>query len=71
MGGTVYSEVARQPIVAARAHIAERGFNSSLAGLRAMRRDALLEEHSEVFGLLKGAVDFFTSSMVRAAFRSL
>jgi 2-polyprenyl-3-methyl-5-hydroxy-6-metoxy-1,4-benzoquinol methylase len=56
-----YSELARAPIVAARAYVAERGYGTSAAEIRRFRQDVLASPHARV----AGSNDFFSISECR------
>lgn len=68
-GGTMniglYSELARQHVVASRDFIAERGYQSDLDGIRTCRAELMkLPEHHPAFRIVTGR-DFYTSSNCR------
>jgi hypothetical protein len=56
----LYSELARQPIVAARAFIAERGFAANLDGIRSARQAILAEMGDSVVRRLRTNLDFYS-----------
>jgi SAM-dependent methyltransferase len=56
-----YSELARAPIVAARAFIAERGYGATPTEIRRFRQDLLASPHARV----AGSTDFFSTSECR------
>ncbi len=60
----LYSETARQPVVAARALIAERGYRATAEDIRRFRQD-LLHEKGERLMFLGAAVDFYCMSGCR------
>lgn len=63
----LYSEMARQGVVAARRLIAERGFAADAEGVRALRRELMTAPDlaPELGGLLSPASDFWTTSDCR------
>lgn len=61
----LYSEIARQPIVKARAHIDREGYPASFDGVRALRRDLMLREQPELEAVMSPASDFWTTSDCR------
>ena len=56
-----YSELARAPIVAVRAFIAERGYGATPADIRRSRQELLASPHARV----AGPTDFFSTSECR------
>lgn len=62
----LYSTIARRPITAARAHIAERGVPSTTDGIRSLRREILLgDTDPEIAQIATPASDFWTTSECR------
>ncbi|MBP6878363.1 MULTISPECIES: methyltransferase domain-containing protein [Phenylobacterium] len=62
----LYSEIGRQAVVAARAHIARSGYRDDAEGIRALRRDLMLDgEPPELEGVMSPASDFWTLSDCR------
>jgi tetratricopeptide (TPR) repeat protein/trans-aconitate methyltransferase len=61
----LYSALARQDIVAARALIAERGYSASLRDIRAARRAIMIGKISELGSIANPASDFWTTSECR------
>ncbi len=61
----LYSELARRPIVAARAFIATRGFDATLEGIRSARREILAQMDDSVVRRLRTNRDFYSASGCR------
>jgi SAM-dependent methyltransferase len=63
----LYSELAREPIVAARALIAEKGYNGTVEDIRRCRAEirAMAEDGDEVMAELAGLLDFYGLSNCR------
>lgn len=61
----LYSEIARQPIVEARAHIDREGYPANLDGIRLLRRDLMLRKKPELEAVMSPASDFWTTSDCR------
>jgi SAM-dependent methyltransferase len=61
----LYSEIARQPVVAGRAFIAERGFAATRDGIRRARQAILAEMDDSVVRRLRTNVDFYSLSGTR------
>lgn len=61
----LYSEIARQPVVEARAHIDRDGYPANLDGIRALRRDLMLWRPPELEAVMSPASDFWTTSDCR------
>lgn len=61
----LYSEIARQPIVEARAHIDREGYPANLTGIRLLRRDLMLRKKPELEAVMSPASDFWTTSDCR------
>jgi len=63
----LYSEIARQPVVAARALIAEKGYSATPEGIRECRQEILrmAEAGNQAMAGLAESVDFYGLSMCR------
>lgn len=61
----LYSEAARQHIVAARALIAEKGYEATPEGIRACRRDIMSLPRNNPMRVLADSHDFYATSLVR------
>lgn len=61
----LYSERARQSVVAARTFIAERGYASSAADIRRCRQDLMAFESGGLFRQLSSFRDFYATSECR------
>ncbi len=61
----LYSERARQPVVAARTFIAERGYASTAADIRRCRQDLMALESDGLFKQLTSFRDFYATSECR------
>lgn len=62
----LYSEVGRRAVVAARDHIADAGYRDDAAGIRALRRDLMLDGTPPALeGVMSPASDFWTLSDCR------
>lgn len=63
----LYSEIARQGVVAARRLIGERGYAADAAGIRALRHEIMMvpDLSPELASLLSPASDFWTTSDCR------
>jgi tetratricopeptide (TPR) repeat protein len=65
MNIALYSELARQDVVSARAFIAERGYGATAAEIRRFRRDVLALEPSHPVRAVTVRRDFFSTSNCR------
>jgi tetratricopeptide (TPR) repeat protein/SAM-dependent methyltransferase len=61
----LYSELGRQPILRARAFIAERGYEATADGIRQCRQDMAKQSDDPLFKALMESSDFFTVSECR------
>lgn len=62
----LYSEIGRQAVAAARAHIAASGYRDNADGIRALRRDLMLDGAPPALeGVMSPASDFWTLSDCR------
>lgn len=61
----LYSERARETIVAARSYIAERGYTADSPDIRRCRQDLMSPEHGTRFGQLTAFSDFYSISECR------
>jgi hypothetical protein len=64
----LYSETARRPIVEARAIVAERGYQPTAEGIRALRQTIIREKDEPRWKPLVQTVDFYSTSGCRDMF---
>lgn len=61
----LYSEMARRPVLAARARIAERGFGGSAEGIRSFRQELIQSADPRPYASILESEDFFSLSACR------
>jgi SAM-dependent methyltransferase len=61
----LYSEMARRPVLAARARIAERGFGGSAEDVRSFRQELIQSGDARLFASILESEDFFSLSACR------
>jgi hypothetical protein len=64
----LYSEIARRPIVEARAIVAERGYQPTAEGIRALRQTIIREKDEPRWKSLVQTIDFYSTSGCRDMF---
>ena len=64
----LYSEIARRPIVEARAIVAERGYQPTAEGIRALRQTIIREKDEPRWQSLVQTIDFYSTSGCRDMF---